>query len=44
VTGASGSTGAPLTTTTTTANVATSIQTVPGVSSGGGSANSEAAA
>jgi hypothetical protein len=47
VTGASGSTGntgAPLTTTSTAAGVATTMQTPPGVSSGGGSANSEAAA
>jgi hypothetical protein len=46
VTGASGSTGntgAPLTTTSTSASVATSMQTPPGVSSGGGSGNSEAA-
>lgn len=44
VSGTAGSTGAPLTTTSTAAGVATSMQTPPGVSSGGGSANSEAAA
>jgi hypothetical protein len=43
--GASGSTGntGALTTTSTSASVATSMQTPPGVSSGGGSGNSEAA-
>jgi hypothetical protein len=40
--GSTGDTGAPLTTTSTAAGVATSMQTPPGVSSGGGSGNSEA--
>lgn len=41
--GSTGNTGAPLTTTSTSADVATSMQTLPGVSAGGGSGNSEAA-
>jgi hypothetical protein len=43
VSGSTGNTGAPLTTTSTDVGAATSMQTPPGVSSGGGSGNSEAA-
>jgi hypothetical protein len=43
VSGTTGNTGAPLTTTSTVVGAATSMQTPPGVSSEGGSGNSEAA-
>jgi hypothetical protein len=43
VSGSTGNTGSPLTTTSTVVGAATTMQTPPGVSSGGGSGNSEAA-